>query len=66
MDWKNIITELRLYPAGVLEEVKKVDWPHRKETTRLTVIVLSVVAVATVYVAGLDFVYSQLMKLIVK
>ena len=65
MNWKSIISEIRQYPAGVLEELRKVDWPSRQETTRLSLVAGTVILVATLYVAGLDLVFSQLIQFVI-
>ena len=58
------IESARSYVTGVLNELKKVHWPNRKESTIYT----SVVVVAVVVVAGLiwifDLLLSSLLKLI--
>jgi len=64
MNWKNILTELRQYPQGVLEEMRKVDWPSRQETLRLTAVTATVIAVSTLFVAGVDMVFSRLIQFI--
>lgn len=40
-------------------ELRKVSWPTRKEATRLTMIVLVVVAVMSSFLAALDFVFAR-------
>lgn len=40
-------------------ELRKVNWPTRKEATRLTVIVLVVVAVMSSFLAVLDFLFAK-------
>jgi preprotein translocase SecE subunit len=65
MNWKNILSEIRSYPAGVLEELHKVDWPSRHETTRLSLVAGTVILVAMIYVAGLDLVFSRLIQLVI-
>lgn len=43
-------------------EIKKVNWPTKKETIRYTLIVVGVsIAVAT-YLGGLDFIFSILLN----
>jgi preprotein translocase subunit SecE len=48
----------RSYLTGVLNELKKVHWPNRKETTIYT----SVVFVAVVVVAGLIWIFDLLLS----
>ena len=48
-------------------EVKKVNWPTRKETLKYTVIVIAVSAVTAAFLGGLDFIFSVLInKLIIR
>lgn len=64
MDWKNILSEIKAYPQGVVEEVRKIDWPAREQVIKLTSTALIVVAIATIYVAGLDYLLSKLIQFI--
>ncbi len=64
MNLQAIWSELRAYPRGVVEEMKKVSWPTRKTTRTLTGIVVAVVAVSTLIIAGLDLVFSRIMGLV--
>jgi preprotein translocase subunit SecE len=45
-------------------ELRKVNWPTRKEATRLTVIVLVVVAVMSTFLAVLDFLFAKFFSFI--
>lgn len=48
-------------------ELKKVSWPTREETIRLTTIVIVVSAILGVYIGGLDAILAKMVqKLIVK
>lgn len=65
MDWNNLLNELKAYPQGVAEEVRKIDWPSREEVVKLTSVALVVVAVAAIYVAGLDYILSRVIQFII-
>jgi preprotein translocase subunit SecE len=43
----------------VRQELKKVDWPSRRELISYTVVVLATIVVLTTYVFGLDFLFSR-------
>jgi preprotein translocase subunit SecE len=45
-------------------ELRKVNWPTRKEATRLTMIVMVVVAVMSSFLAVLDFLFAKFFGLI--
>jgi preprotein translocase subunit SecE len=50
----------RQFLKEVRQELKKVDWPSRRELVSYTVVVLVTVVVMTSLVFGLDFVFSKL------
>ena len=54
----------RDFVSEALFELRKVVWPTRPETTRITLVVLAVVLVISLILAGFDFVISQLIKLL--
>jgi preprotein translocase subunit SecE len=45
-------------------ELRKVNWPTRKEATNLTIIVLIVVAFMTILLGTLDVFFSWLLSLV--
>jgi len=47
------------------DEFKKVQWPTRRQTIRLTGYVAGVSLVVGLYVAGLDFVFTRLLALVI-
>jgi preprotein translocase subunit SecE len=51
---------------GVIREMKKVSWPKRKELTRYTVIVITTVAVMSVFFAVIDLGISKLIRLVLE
>jgi preprotein translocase subunit SecE len=55
---------LRKFLHDVRIELSKVTWPTRKDLTQSTIVVIVAVAIASVYIAALDGVFSNLMKLI--
>jgi preprotein translocase subunit SecE len=52
-------TGVRQFLKEVRLELKKVDWPSRRELVSYTIVVLATLIVTTAYVAGLDFVFSK-------
>jgi preprotein translocase subunit SecE len=51
---------VRQFLKEVRQELRKVDWPSRRELISYTVVVLVTVIVMTSLVFGLDFVFSKL------
>ncbi|HCX04632.1 MAG: preprotein translocase subunit SecE [Tissierellales bacterium] len=50
---------------GAKSELKKVSWPTKKELVNYTVVVLVVVALMTVLIWGLDFMFKGLLGIFV-
>lgn len=48
----------------VSTELKKVSWPTKEETIKLTLVVISVSALVAVYVGGLDFIFTKIIEYI--
>lgn len=64
MTFQAIWSELRDYPRGVLEEMRKVSWPSMQQARNSTVLVIAVVAVSAVIIAAMDLVFSELIKIV--
>ena len=47
-------------------ELKKVQWPTRKQTVNNTLIVIAVTLIAAVFIYGIDTVFGRLFQLIYK
>lgn len=56
---KNFITE-------AVEEFKKVQWPTKKQTFRLTGFVIGVSLIVGIYVSGLDWGFKNLLGIILR
>jgi preprotein translocase subunit SecE len=49
----------------VKEELAKVTWPSREQTTRYTVLVILVAAVVGLFLGGLDYVLTSITTFII-
>lgn len=56
---------LTSYLKGVVEEFKKVSFPTVNLVSRETVLVVGSIMIAVVLLAGIDFIFTQLLKLII-
>ncbi|KKS32259.1 MAG: Preprotein translocase, SecE subunit [Candidatus Amesbacteria bacterium GW2011_GWA2_42_12] len=54
------------YIQETLGELKLVHWPTRETTVKLSIMVIAVSAVVALYVGGLDYTFTNLLKLILK
>ena len=48
----------------VRQEVSKVTWPSRKETGITTVMVFIMVALASMFLMGIDWIFAQLVQIV--
>ena len=46
-------------------EIKYITWPTRQNALRMTGIVIAITAVVSIYLGGLDYIYTYLMGLII-
>lgn len=53
------------YLRETAAELRKVTWPTRKEATQLTVIVLIVIGLTSVFLGLMDFLFARLIGVII-
>lgn len=58
------LSAARSYFTGVLNELKKVHWPNRRETTIYTSVVLVAVGIVAVLIWVFDLLLSNILQLI--
>jgi len=54
-------TGARQFLREVRQELKKVDWPSRRELISYTTVVLVTIVVMTTFVFGLDYAFTKLL-----
>jgi len=54
------------FAQGVVEELKKVSWPTRKETVRLTTIVIVVSLIIGFYIGIIDILLTKGLEVVTK
>ncbi len=50
----------------VVSELKKVTWPSREETMKLTAVVIALSIIVGIFIGGLDAILVQAQKMIIK
>ena len=60
-----LINNINDFFKGVFGELKKVNWPTRREALYLTFIVIASVAVATLLIAGVDWILSKILEFVI-
>lgn len=60
--WPAFVERITGYLREVWVELNRVDWPTRLELTRMTIVVLVVLLVMSVYLGLFDYIYTVLVK----
>ena len=58
----NIPVKIKDFLKEVRLEMKKVNWPTRKETIKYTLIVVGLSIVVAAFLGGLDYVFTTLLN----
>ena len=58
-------SKVKNYFKGVRSELKKVNWPTKKELTNYTIVVFTTTLALTIVIWGLDLVFKGLLSVIV-
>jgi preprotein translocase subunit SecE len=62
--FQRMVTGVQTIVKETVGELRKVTWPSRDEATNLTKIVLVVIFAMTLFLGVLDFVYTEIFRLI--
>ena len=63
---KNIFISIRDFLKEVKIELKKVNWPNRKDTIRYTLIVIATLTMVGLYLGLVDFLFSRGLNKLIK
>lgn len=61
-----MVNRIRNYLRGVRSEFGKISWPTRGEVIALTVLVLAMVIILTVYIGAIDALLQQVIKFLIR
>lgn len=65
MNILSLPSKLFVYLKEVKVEAKKTNWPTRKRTVRYSLVVVAISAIVAIFLGGLDFAFSTLLKKLV-
>jgi preprotein translocase subunit SecE len=57
--------KLFIYFKQVKTEIKKINWPNRKDTIKYSLIVVAISAIVAFFLGSLDFIFASLLKYLV-
>ncbi len=58
----NMFGKIATFLKEVKLEIRKVNWPTRRQTIRYTLIVLGISLVIAVFLGGLDYLFTMLLE----
>jgi len=61
-----MLTKIKAFFGEVKTELKKVNWPNRKETIKYTLIVIVVLVLVATYLGAIDFLFSRLLNRLIQ
>lgn len=60
-----IFTPIITFLKEVKAELKKVNWPTKKETIRYTLIVIGVSVAVAIFLGGADYIFTALLDIFI-
>jgi len=66
MQNKKFFRKLIVFIKEAIAELKKVVWPSRKDLQNSTIVVISTIIIASIFVGIVDLVFVRLLTLIIK
>ena len=61
-----IVTDRQAFATGIVEELKKVSWPDRRETIRLTTVVIAISLIIGLYIGIIDVLLAKALAMVTK
>lgn len=60
------VAQRRIFVNDIIDELKKVTWPSRETTIRLTIVVLLISLIIGIYIGIIDVALAKLLELLSK
>ncbi|MBI3619880.1 preprotein translocase subunit SecE [Candidatus Roizmanbacteria bacterium] len=54
------------FGANLIDELKKVTWPNRQETIRLTTVVIAISLIIGIYIGIIDVLLAKALEVVTK
>ncbi len=62
--YNNLMKKIIDFLKSVKQELKQVTWPTKQQATKMTIIVIVSSIIVGLFIAGLDYVFTQLIGLL--
>ena len=66
MKLKNIFNKINNFMKEAIAELKKVIWPTQKELKNSTIVVITTIIIASIFIGLVDIFFSQALTLFIK
>lgn len=66
MKIKNIFNKISNFIKEAIAELKKVIWPNRKELKKSTIVVISTIIIASIFIGLVDIFFTKALTLFIK
>lgn len=60
------VSQNSTFITGIIDELKKVTWPTKNETLRLTIIVVLISLIIGVYIGIIDVLFAKILEVLTK
>ncbi len=60
-----MFTKIKKYFSEVITELKQTSWPSKVTTKNMTLLVVFVTALLTLYLGGIDFLLQKIMGILI-
>jgi len=66
MKLKNIFNKINNFIKEAIAELKKVIWPNQKELKKSTIVVISTIIIASIFIGLVDIFFTKVLTLFMK
>ncbi len=66
MKLKNIFNKINNFIKEAIAELKKVIWPTQKELKNSTIVVISTIIIASIFIGLIDIFFTKVLTLFIK
>lgn len=66
MKIKNIFNKINNFIKEAIAELKKVIWPNKKELKKSTIVVISTIIIASIFIGLVDLFFTKALTLFMK
>lgn len=66
MNLRNIFTKINNFIKEAITELRKVIWPTKKDLKNSTIVVISTIIIASIFIGLIDIIFTKVLTLFMK